>query len=558
MVRRRPGFIVLVLVAGVFAACGVDSAGSDQSDIVEGADVLGDGPRALLDATVDADVGGEVPEVIPDLALVDVPIDTPTDLLSDVDIDVVLDVDAADLLHPDVPPDLPPPACGPDPYDGPIGDLWDMPLLIDPSTLDVEIVATWTEGFPPIQLSEIRYTSYQVDACTLSPVRIEAFVAMPLSAVGSSGTLPGVVKAHGLGGNADGNAAKTPARELGVAVLAYSGPGQGLSEGTGSTPDHLFDTIPDPRASWFWEHAVAAIRGLSVLATLPEVDPSRLGMTGYSGGSVATLMVNGVDPRIKAAVPVSACGYLDLAAAATPVPGWEVDLLDAMTEPKTPASPEFQAYVQYLDPKNYLVTAFGETLLINGAQDEFFPIHSMALSFDDLGGAAAGHRMLAIKNWDHGPLAVLYGSEAAEEMIVGSLTAWFHRVFGQDADVAELPPMPLVTIEPWICFDEDTWLVWDCAIAGVTFSGPTGYDVQEVQLHWSVDGSLTYFTWNLQEQGSGIWAAEVGTLDGKFANSAVTFAEVKFKAGGLFGPVFWLTSRPHIPDGFVPNIIPIP
>ena len=106
--------------------------------------------------------------------------------------------------------------------------------------------------------------------------------------------------------------------------------------------------------------------------------------------------------------------------------------------------------------------------------------------------------------------------------------------------------------------DPDTWLVWDCALAGVTFSGASGYDIEEVALHWSVDGSLTYFSWNLQDQGAGLWAAEVGTLDGNFSDSAVYFAEVKFKAGGLFGPVFWLTSRPHIPDGFVPNIIPMP
>ena len=281
-------------------------------------------------------------------------------------------------------------------------------------------------------------------------------------------------------------------------------------------------------------------------------------MTGYSGGSVATLMVNGVDPRVIAAVPVSACGHLDLAAAATPVPGWEANLLAAMTPPQIPASPVFQAYAQYLDPKNYLATAFGETLLINGAQDEFFPINSMTLTFDDLGGAPAGQRMLAIKDWDHGPLAMLYGSEVAEEMSVASLTAWFHRIFGLDPAVAELPPMPQVTLEPWTCMDPDTWLVWDCALAGVTFAGATGYEVQEVALHWSVDGSLTYFSWNLQDQGAGLWAAEVGTLDGNFSDSAVYFAEVKFKAGGLFGPVFWLTSRPHIPDGFVPNIIPMP
>ena len=568
MGHRRAGLVALLGLMGLVAvACGGGVA--DGSDIGAGADIAAtDTLPAPPDAALATDAGTDLAadglmdlaadlleDLASDVALADLYDDAGLDLEIQDAADASLDV-AVDLTA-DVPLDLPPPPCGPEPYGGAVMDLWDMPFLTDASTLDLEVVATWTEGFPPTQITELRYTSYEVSDCTVHPIRVEAYVAMPLSAVGSDGALPGVVKAHGLGGSADANAAAGPARELGVAVLAYSGPGQGLSEGTGSTPDHLFDTIPDPRASWFWEHAVAGIRGLSVLATLPEVDPGRLGMTGYSGGSVATLMVNGVDPRVEAAVPVSACGYMDLAAAATPVPGWQANLLAAMTEPQTPASPLFAAYVDYLDPKNYLATAQGETLLINGAQDEFFPIHSFTLTFDGLGGGAAGHRVLVIKDWDHGPLAMLYGTEEVEAKTLPTLGAWFRRVFGLDAAVAELPPMPQVTVEPWTCLDPDTWLVWDCALAGLTLSAPTGYEIEAAALHWSVDG-LTYFSWNLQDQGAGLWAAEVGALDGATAGGLVYFAEVELGAGGLFGPSFWLTSRPHIPEGFVPEIIPMP
>lgn len=46
-----------------------------------------------------------------------------------------------------------------------------------------------------------------------------------------------------------------------------------------------------------------AIRGLDLLAGLPEVDPGRIGMTGNSGGGTLTQYVMMVDDRIQAAMP---------------------------------------------------------------------------------------------------------------------------------------------------------------------------------------------------------------------------------------------------------------
>ncbi|MBP8257682.1 MAG: prolyl oligopeptidase family serine peptidase, partial [Opitutaceae bacterium] len=53
-----------------------------------------------------------------------------------------------------------------------------------------------------------------------------------------------------------------------------------------------------------------AMRALDYLQSRPEVDPDRLGMTGRSGGGVATWYTAALDDRIKVAVPVA--GITDL------------------------------------------------------------------------------------------------------------------------------------------------------------------------------------------------------------------------------------------------------
>jgi dienelactone hydrolase len=47
------------------------------------------------------------------------------------------------------------------------------------------------------------------------------------------------------------------------------------------------------------------IRGLDYLASLPEVDASRMGVTGNSGGGALTTYISMLDPRVKVAAPVT-------------------------------------------------------------------------------------------------------------------------------------------------------------------------------------------------------------------------------------------------------------
>ncbi len=56
---------------------------------------------------------------------------------------------------------------------------------------------------------------------------------------------------------------------------------------------------------------LAMRRGVDYLATLPQVDPARLGVTGLSGGGWQTIVLSALDERIKAAVEVAGFGSLE-------------------------------------------------------------------------------------------------------------------------------------------------------------------------------------------------------------------------------------------------------
>lgn len=513
------------------------------------------------------------PDEAPDKPADDVPMDTDV-----IDTDV-LDTDVIDTDAPDtdvIDTDAPDPTCtcaddgdpctvdacdasGTCTHEAWGGDplaLFDLDAIRDPATLDLQVLSTETEldGLELVRIQELRYTSWESDGCVVRPIRIEAYLALPQANVGRPTSLGGLVVAHGLGGYATSSAAVGPAADHGLATIAFSGPGQGQSEGWGSEPDHLFDVLDVPSDAWFAEHAVAAMRAVTVLQSLPEVQDGRVALTGYSGGGVATIIANGVDDRLAAAIPVSATGFLDVAARNDP-PGWQTALLGGMTVPQTPDGPAWRAWEASIDPRHFLPTAHGLTLLINGAQDEFFPITSTSASFAALQGTGRDHRLTTIVDWDHGWFA-LFNSDTPIADTEAALGAWLDHIVG-DRTVT-LPPQPVLrSVSDQIC-DGPVPCVEVVADVGFGASVPR-FDVVDVQARVSVDG-LLYLSVPLSRgpRPRDPWtgtvpfatAAQLGT------DVAVWFVDVKLREAPI-GRVFRVSSLPSVPVGFQPDILPI-
>ena len=72
-----------------------------------------------------------------------------------------------------------------------------------------------------------------------------------------------------------------------------------------------FDQADDaPEEQWTFHAIASVIKAHSYLRALPEVDETRIGVTGISWGGYLTCIAAGVDPRFRCAAPVYGCGYL--------------------------------------------------------------------------------------------------------------------------------------------------------------------------------------------------------------------------------------------------------
>jgi cephalosporin-C deacetylase-like acetyl esterase len=432
---------------------------------------------------------------------------------------------------------------------GPVA-VFDLDMIRDATTAECAFTnhkTVWKDGVV-LDVWNVSYVSWDAIDGVLVPITIQGFAAKP---AGSDEDLPGIIHAHGLGGWSDEDNATGPAALLGMFVIAYTGPGGGVgelelpSEGLGAHHAdgyRMFDTIPDPRGSWFWGHAVAAMRGLTCLEARPEVDPEFLGMTGYSAGGVATLMVSGVDARVKASVPLSACGRWDIATEAPHA--WQHALLTAAG--LDIASPEWATLLQELDPGVLSAQSGAAIMMTNGTSDEFFPLTAHVATYDALSGA--DKRSSLAGNYDHGCFAVT-GVEDAQTIedrasirAKGAQRMWLRHWLTDDTDFAYVPEAPVVELVP-------AGLV---SVANVLVDGGgDALSVESVHFWWSSDDAFLWGNVELPYDG-GLIQEMVQVPMG--ANT-ITFIDVEYKTKALFLPTrFSISSTPVIPEDLVPHI----
>ena len=88
----------------------------------------------------------------------------------------------------------------------------------------------------------------------------------------------------------------------------------------------------------------------SLLRSFPEVDATKIGITGISWGGIVTNVVTGIDDRFAFAVPVYGCGFIH----ETPV--YKKQLEDHTSESK-------QFYLENWEPSLYVPLQKQPTLL---------------------------------------------------------------------------------------------------------------------------------------------------------------------------------------------------
>jgi len=237
----------------------------------------------------------------------------------------------------------------------------------DTKTLSKTPAATWGEKSGLLQ--EVYYEGEPLEG---KPTRVFAYYGRPAQ---GEGPFPAMVLVHGGGGTAFPEWATLWA-ERGYAALAMDLAGCGPQRkrlddgGPGQGHDQKFAPFTDKEVGRMWTyHAVAAvIRGHSLLASRPEVDADRIGITGISWGGYLTSIVTGVDDRLKVSVPVYGCGFLHENSA------W-LEILGGME------AEQRDRWVRLFDPSRYLAGVSCPILFVNGTNDFAYPLDSYQKSY---------------------------------------------------------------------------------------------------------------------------------------------------------------------------------
>jgi len=242
---------------------------------------------------------------------------------------------------------------------------WDLGVLLTAPRWQ-RIERPKVEGIAPLFFEGLPFQGH--------PTRVFAWLGIPASA--TNGPVPAMVLVHGGGGTAfeewvrlwvgRGYAAIAMDTCGQVPVGNY---GQYVHDSQGGPPGWGgFDQIKWPTTNQWTYHAVAdVILSHSLLRSLPEVDPERIGITGISWGGYLTCMAAGLDPRFKLAVPVYGCGF------------YKETVFEKNLEPLGPELAE--QWVNTWDPATVLSDAAMPFLWVTGSNDFAYTMNALQKSY---------------------------------------------------------------------------------------------------------------------------------------------------------------------------------
>jgi len=273
-----------------------------------------------------------------------------------------------------------------------IGDIgfWDISRAVE-ELLDLEF---YEEEFKEKYgcLIKVRWLVYTSERYGESEVRINGFIAQPAD---QTEPLPAILMLHGTNGSSKGfldQAVYIASR--GYVVMAIDAPGCGeSSREPACTVWNIVNVSDGPKGAYYYHAAWSALRAVTVLTSLPEVDPDRIVVAGASMGGLETYMVAAVDPRVKAAIPIVASGnYRDLVMAGSLANLMAPEELDINSE-------EAELLLKFLDVYFYAAELDKPVFMLVSTNDEFFTLHAINDTFNTI--PYPGKLMNLAPNWGH-------------------------------------------------------------------------------------------------------------------------------------------------------------
>lgn len=312
----------------------------------------------------------------------------------------------------------------------------------------------------------LRKLTYESEPVNGKPTKIFAYYAQPEKI---DGKLPAMVLVHGGGGKAFPEWAQLWAKRgyiaLAMDLAGHGADGKRLPDGG---PDQS-DTFKFPRKKidvkdvWSYHAVAAVIRGVSVLRSLPDVDPERVGVTGISWGGYLTCMVAGLDERIKVAVPVYGCGFLHDNSV------WLKTFAELPDDWRS-------EWIANFDPSRYLKQARMPMLFVNGTNDFAYPLDSYQKSYR----LVPKHELCVTVKMPH-----------------GHPQGWAPVEIGLFVDQHLRKGQPLLKLERVDTKEEAGKIVVTLPIAQTA-------GMVKVQLHWTTDTTLPWQKRNWQSKPASV------------------------------------------------------
>lgn len=258
-----------------------------------------------------------------------------------------------------------------------------------PVTFDVEACSDVPEMFPAPE-----YTAPGVESFYFrnepyhgNETRVFGWKGMPYLEDGE--TCPGMVLVHGGGGTAFAEWVRLwNSRGYAAITIDQCGalPERPDIDPPGTRRRHDFSgpagwdasfSQMDDEVNDHWQyHAITALlRAHTILASMDGVDANRIGITGISWGGYMTSLMMGVDPRLKAAIPVYGCGHI------TDNSCWKTNNYGNVGDVAV------ARWTELWEPRDYIPNAKMPTLWVNGTNDFAYPMDSFKKSYDSVDDA---------------------------------------------------------------------------------------------------------------------------------------------------------------------------